>query len=146
MLNRPHLRRLKSHFYRNEGFNKVQSVIRELQANQSLSLPGLLIDERSPSARHGLGYADNKDGNKTDDTAYVFDGSGENFTVDQYAARLKREAKLYRDEPDVELKDVLVSIRADAEVKTGDVQKIVQYAQEAEFEKFAMKATQETTP
>lgn len=92
-----------------------------------------------------IGFLRDKEGEKTDPAAYVFDAStGDHLTPEAYAPRLRIEAQLYRDEPGVELKDVLVSIRADGEVPHGDVLRVVKYAQDAEFETIAYSYTQET--
>lgn len=43
----------------------------------------------------------------------------------------------------LEAADALVIIRADREAKTGEVQKLMQVAQESEFERFALRAKED---
>ena len=58
---------MKAHIYRNEGFNRIQSVLHELETKSTLSHSGLMIDERSPSAKVGDDNPNNKEGSKTDE-------------------------------------------------------------------------------
>jgi len=71
----------------------------------------------------------------------VFYGTGEEIPVLKMAPILDREKRYYAD-LGIKAKEVTVTIRADAEVPTGLVQEIIKLAQEAGFEKFALKATQ----
>ena len=57
-------------------------------------------------------------------------------------AELKKEAQIVRAYEDASLSDVTIIIRADASVKTGIVQEVVQTCQEAEFDTFALRGQQ----
>ena len=57
-------------------------------------------------------------------------------------SRLHQEARIYRRKGK-NPKQITVEIRADGAVPTGLVQEFIKLAQEAEFEKFALKAKQE---
>ena len=58
---------------------------------------------------------------------------------------LNRENRIYTD-LNVDPKNVTVVIRADKEVPTGLVQELIRLCQQQNFEKFALKATQEQSP
>ncbi len=133
------------------AFFMVITNFEQAKADERVKLPRdpLVEPPKSKAEKElvvNIGFLRDKDGNKTDPTPYVFDGNGDNYTVDLYAPRLRSEAQFFQGEPDTELKDVLVSIRADADVPHGDVTRTVQYAQDAGFERFAFKATQESRP
>lgn len=55
---------------------------------------------------------------------------------------LMREAQIVRAHDEKSLSDVTVIIRADRNAKTGDVQKIIQKCQDAEFDTFALRGKQ----
>ncbi|MCG8436330.1 MAG: biopolymer transporter ExbD, partial [Gammaproteobacteria bacterium] len=55
---------------------------------------------------------------------------------------LLREAQIVRAHAEKSLSDVTVIIRADRDAKTGDVQKIIQKCQDAEFDTFALRGRQ----
>lgn len=70
-------------------------------------------------------------------------GSPDLLTIDQLRIALKREAQIIRAAgDDVRLSDVTVIIRADREARTGMVQEMIEAAQEAEFETFALRSRQ----
>lgn len=69
---------------------------------------------------------------------------GDIVTLDQLGIALKREAQIIRAAgEDVRLSDVTVIIRADKEASTGKVQEMIEAAQEAQFETFALRGQQE---
>jgi len=61
------------------------------------------------------------------------------MTLDQLRSRLKGEAQRYNDKK-IPLSDVTIAIRADNYARTGIVQKVMEFSQEAGFEKFALRA------
>src|SRR5690606_23527175 len=87
-----------------------------------------------------VGFIRDKEGKKLSDPLVFY--TGEDVPVPEMATKLQREARLFND-LGTDIKDVTVEIRADSEVPTGLVQQLSKRAQEAEFQKFALKATQE---
>lgn len=91
-----------------------------------------------------LNYGFNKDskGNRLGDEPYLFIGD-EQLTLEQVRPRLRQESQFYRT-IGTKLEDVTVEIRADASVKAGLIQELIQMCQETgiEFQRFALKATQ----
>ena len=78
----------------------------------------------------------------------VFWQSGTQFEVEKIQPYLLNEAKYFKD-TNVEVKEVLVVIRADAEFPTGLVQEVIKAAKAAEqddmkFQKFSMRIQQQT--
>jgi biopolymer transport protein ExbD len=64
---------------------------------------------------------------------------GDELSLDQLQAALIREAQIIRANPTKKTSDVTVVIRADRQAKTGKVQEVIQMAQKAEFENFALR-------
>lgn len=91
-----------------------------------------------------FGFDRDADGEIIEPNPYIFFGD-ERFTVDNLRARLQQESRFY-DAINVDLADVTVEIRADAGVKSGMVQELIQMCQEEgiEFQRFALKATQKS--
>ena len=87
-----------------------------------------------------MGYLRDKEGVIEDPDPFVF-FIGEQVRLDALPAKLDSEREYFRS-INTELADVTVEIRADADVPTGMVQQLIKYCQEAEFERFALKATQ----
>ena len=87
-----------------------------------------------------VGYKRGKDGHKTDLQPFVF-LPGEELRIPEYRRRLQQEVRIYQVKG-TDPKDVTVTIRADGDVPTGQVQGFIQMSQELKFEKFALKAKQ----
>lgn len=91
-----------------------------------------------------FGFAKNQQGERVSNDPFLFIGD-EQLTLDQLRPRLRQESQFYRT-IGTSLEDVTVEIRADASVKSGLVQELIQMCQETgiEFQRFALKATQAT--
>jgi biopolymer transport protein ExbD len=88
------------------------------------------------------GFMKNQQGERLSSEPFLFIGD-EQLTLDQVRPRLRQESQFYRT-IGTSLEDVTVEIRADASVKAGLVQELIQMCQETgiEFQRFALKATQ----
>jgi biopolymer transport protein ExbD len=88
------------------------------------------------------GFMKNQQGERLSSEPFLFIGD-EQLTLDQVRPRLRQESQFYRT-IGTSLEDVTVEIRADASVKSGLVQELIQMCQETgiEFQRFALKATQ----
>ena len=64
---------------------------------------------------------------------------GDELTLGGLQAALMREAQIIRAHPDKKTSDVTVVIRADRAAKAGKVQEVIQMAQKAEFDNFALR-------
>jgi biopolymer transport protein ExbD len=73
----------------------------------------------------------------TDKNTVLF--AGDEMTVDALQAALRREAEIIKHHPTKKTSDVTVVIRADKNAKTGKVQELIQMAQKAEFDNFALR-------
>ena len=80
----------------------------------------------------------------TPEDTYIFGGK-ERTTLAQLKSDLLRETQIIKRHTSEKLADVTVIIRADADAKTGQVQEVIQVAQELEFEKFALRGKQSET-
>ena len=70
-------------------------------------------------------------------------GGADLLTLDELRIALKREAQIIRAAgDDVRMADVTVIVRADKQARTGAVQEMIEAAQEAEFETFALRGQQ----
>jgi biopolymer transport protein ExbD len=67
---------------------------------------------------------------------------GDELTRDELASALRREAQIIKAHPEKKVEDVTVIIRADRLAETGKVQELIQLAQEAEFDTFALRGKQ----
>ena len=87
-----------------------------------------------------------KDGTPIGTEPYLFFGD-ERLTLDQVRPRLRQESQFY-SAIGTKLEDVTVEIRADAQIQSGMVQELIQMCQEQgiEFQRFALKATQQSVP
>ena len=67
---------------------------------------------------------------------------GETWSIDQLKTQMINEATLLKYQKK-SVSEATIIIRADATAKTGVVQKVIEICQEAQFEKFALRAKQE---
>ena len=132
------------------AFFMVITNFEQQQADERVTLPKDQLAKppevkRENALTLNFGYEKNKLGEVIDPTPYIF-LSGEQFTVEQVALKLRSEAQFYKT-IGTDLKDVTVEIRADAGVPSGLVQKLIQMCQEEGigFQRFALKATQNRT-
>jgi len=65
--------------------------------------------------------------------------AGDELTADRLKSALLREAQIIKAHPEKKVSDVTVIIRADRLAKAGKVQELIQLAQEAEFDTFALR-------
>jgi biopolymer transport protein ExbD len=68
--------------------------------------------------------------------------AGDELTRDGLKSALLREAQIIKAHPEKKVEDVTVIIRADRLAETGKVQELIQLAQEAEFDTFALRGKQ----
>lgn len=80
----------------------------------------------------------------TEDEGIILNAGGADLlTIEELRIALKREAQIIRAAgDDVRLSDVTVIVRADKNAKTGKVQEMIDAAQQAEFETFALRGQQ----
>ncbi len=67
---------------------------------------------------------------------------GDEISIEQTATALLREAQIIQADGKTKLKDVTVVIRADKDARTGKVQELIEVAQDAQFETFALRGQQ----
>lgn len=122
------------------NFEQTQADERVILPKDSLAVPPQV--KREHELVLNVGFLRDKDGNKIDPEPFVF-YTGENTRVGDFESKLRTEAQLYKDKQ-INVKDVTVVIRADAEVPTGLVQELIKMSQKENiaFEKFAIKARQ----
>ncbi|MEM8866337.1 MAG: biopolymer transporter ExbD [Planctomycetota bacterium] len=108
----------------------------EVEQDQRITLPASEL-AKPPE----VGYEDPLTVQITKDETVLF--AGDDWEIDALSTPLRREAQITKAYGDSKtLDDVTVIIRADASVKTGKVQKVIQICQEAEFENFALRGRQ----
>lgn len=129
------------------AFFMVITNFEQQQADERVTLPKDQL-ARPPEVKRenaltlNFGFEKDKEGQIIDPTPYIFFGD-EKVTVEQCGTRLKQESQFYQT-IGTDLADVTVEIRADAGVKSGLVQELIQKCQEdgVGFQRFALKATQ----
>lgn len=128
------------------SFFMMISNFEQDKADERVSLPKDQLArppvvKRESSFTVNFGFKRDKTGKITDPEPYIFDGS-QTFTVDTVRDRLRQESLFYRT-LGRDLADVTVEIRADAGVKSGQVQELIQMCQEEDiaFQRFALRAT-----
>ncbi|WP_442484889.1 ExbD/TolR family protein [Aeoliella sp. SH292] len=79
-----------------------------------------------------------------EDEGIILNAGGDDLmTIEDLRIALKREAQIIKAAgKDVKLSDVTVVIRADKGARTGKVQEMIDAAQQAEFETFALRGQQ----
>jgi biopolymer transport protein ExbD len=90
-----------------------------------------------------VGYKRNDKGERISPEPVVF-YAGEDVTIERMKEALETEKRIFtRLGGEAVLKEVAVTIRADSEVPTGLVQRLIKECQGVGFTKFSLKATQE---
>ncbi|MBW3540413.1 MAG: biopolymer transporter ExbD [Planctomycetes bacterium] len=130
------------------SFFMVITNFEQTQADERVKLPADRLAKPAEVKRDNelvlnVGYKRDKDGNKTDPRALVF-YAAQDIPVANIGPKLKIEQQVFKD-TGVDLKEVTLIIRADAEVPAGLIQMLIKLSQEAGFEKFALKAKAEET-
>ena len=127
------------------AFFMMVTNFEQTQADERVKLPSdALAKPPEVKVEHELvvnvGYRRDKNGRKQDPQPFVF-LPGEELRVPDYRKRLQQEARIYQAKG-TNPKDVTVTVRADGDVPTGQVQEFIKMAQDLKFEKFALKAKQ----
>ena len=76
----------------------------------------------------------------TKDETVLF--GGDELTIEQTGSALKSEAGIRKADGKTQLSEITVIIRADKSARTGKVQQLIEVAQEAQFETFALRGQQ----
>lgn len=127
------------------AFFAVITNFEETQADERVKLPrDTLAKPPEVKIEHQLvlnvGFFRDMNGDKTDAQPWLFNFvDGEPVLPLSAGRQLTREANLFSAKG-VDVKDVTVKVRADAEVQTGIVQELIKICQDAGFETFAMSA------
>jgi biopolymer transport protein ExbD len=126
------------------AFFMVAINFEQMQADERVKLPSDRLAKPSDVKRDNelvvnVGYVRNELGERTS-PALVFYGP-QQIPVASFAPKFQLERQVFED-TGVDPKEVTVVIRADAEVPSGLVQELIKAAQQAQFEKFAVAATQ----
>ena len=121
-------------------FDQEESDERVTLPKDQLAVPPAV--QRKDSFLLNFGYLRNQQGDLTNPEPFFFFGD-EQVPLAQVRQRLRQEAQFYQT-IGTDMKEVVVEIRADADVKSGMVQELIQMCQEdgIGFQRFALKATQ----
>jgi len=119
----------------------------QTQADERVKLPRDVLARPPEHAREdtltlNIGYQRDENGERTNPDPIMF-FMGELISVDAVDEKLEQE-RLFFKSIQTELSEVTVEIRADAEVPTGIVQELIRKCQDREFQRFALRATQES--
>ena len=124
------------------AFFMVVINFEQTQADERVKLPRDAL-ARPPEVKRAdelvlnIGFLRDPTGEKLDPDPWVL-FAGENYRVLEVGKKLEQEARLAVGGP----QKMTIVIRADSEVPTGLIQELIKLAQEAKFEKFALKAMQ----
>jgi biopolymer transport protein ExbD len=128
------------------AFFMVVINFEEAQIDERVKLPLDALARPREEARKlelmvNVGFNRDATGQKKHVDPYVF-LQGEELSIDAFGkARLPQEAAIAKARGGTkEVDDTTVTIRADSDVPTGQVQELVKMAQEAGYSKFALKA------
>lgn len=132
------------------AFFMIVTNFEQTQADERVKLPANELARPPLAPREqelvlNMGFIRAPDGTPTHAEPLIFRGAGNNFLVRDFGQQLELEARVAQAKK-IDPKSMTVTIRADAEVPTGDVQQLIKIAQEAGFEKFALKAKSEEQP
>ena len=129
------------------AFFMVITNFEQTQADERIKLPRDQL-ARPPEVKRddrltlNIGYERSREGMPLHEQPYVFFGDDQVLVPDM-GERLDFERQFF-ESIGTRPSEVTVEIRADAEVPTGLVQLLIKLCQEAEFERFSLRATQET--
>jgi len=127
------------------AFFMVITNFEQTQADERVKLPrDALAKPPEVKIEHELvlniGFFRNMEGEKTDTKPWLFNFvDGEPVLPLSAGPQLKKEATLFKNKQ-IDVEDVTIKVRADAEVQTGIVQELIKLCQDSGFEKFAMSA------
>lgn len=129
------------------AFFMIVTNFEQTQADERVKLPADELARPPVAPREqelvlNIGFLRNADGSLQNPDALVFRGGDENFRIADFGPQLEMEARVAAAKK-IEPASMTVVIRADAEVPTGEIQQLIKIAQEAGFEKFALKAKSE---
>ena len=121
-------------------FDQAEADERVTLPKDHLAVPPAV--QRKDSFLLNFGYLRDQKGNLMNPEPFFFFGD-EQVPLAQVRQRLRQEAQFYQT-IGTDMKEVVVEIRADADVKSGMVQELIQMCQEdgIGFQRFALKATQ----
>ena len=126
---------------------KLKQLKRLELSNTAISHQGLkTLQKELPDCRidrivHiSIGYQRTTDGKKTDDMPYVF-LNGQMLPLDGYGAKMRARARaLIALIDDAELENAIIIIRAERDIPSKTIQKLINTAQQVGYEKFALRA------
>ena len=130
------------------AFFMVITNFEQTQADERVKLPEDQLARPAKNKRDkelvlNFGYERNADGSrKGAGDPYIF-YTDRNVRVANFQLQLNFEKQTF-EEQGVDPKTVTVIIRSDGEVPTGQVQELIKKCQEANFEKFSLRAKQPT--
>ena len=118
----------------------------QTQADERVKLPKDQLARPAKNKRDSelvinFGYFRNTDGSRVGTGDPLIFYAGESIPLSRFQTHLNFERQNYRD-TGMNPKEVTVIIRADGEVPTGQVQELIKKCQEADFEKFSLRAEQ----
>ncbi len=121
-------------------FDQAEADERVTLPRDQLAVPPAV--QRKNSMLLNFGYIRDQTGQLISPDPMFFFGD-EQVPLDQVRPRLRQESQFYQT-IGTDLAEVVVEIRADAEIKSGMVQELIQMCQEdgVGFQRFALKATQ----
>lgn len=121
-------------------FDQAEADERVTLPKDQLAVPPAV--QRKNSLLLNFGYVRDQTGQLLSAEPLFFFGD-EQVTLAQVRPRLRQESQFYQT-IGTDLAEVVVEIRADAEIKSGMVQELIQMCQEegVGFQRFALKATQ----
>ena len=127
------------------AFFMIVTNFEQTQADERVKLPSDELARPPKVARENeivlnIGFQRNAKGEKISPDPGIFYGDDQ-IAVGNYLPTLKREYELAKGQfGEAEAKAMTVVIRADGDVPTGLIQELIKLGQEAQFEKFALKA------
>ena len=121
-------------------FDQAEADERVTLPKDQLAIPPAV--QRKDSFLLNFGYLRDQKGKQINPEPFFIFG-GEQVSLNQVRPRLLQEAQFYQT-IGTDMAEVVVEIRADADVKSGMVQELIQMCQEdgIGFQRFALKATQ----
>jgi len=122
------------------NFEQIQADERVKLPSDSLAKPPVV--KAADELVLNIGFKRTPEGELADPEAYIF-YNGEDIPVLKFGPKFEQEARIYKQK-NQDPKEVPVILRADALVKTGQIQDLIKLAQESGFTKFAFKAMQKT--
>lgn len=126
------------------AFFMIVTNFEQTRADERVVLPADDLARPAETVRDELivniGFLRDKQGEKIDETAYVFVPGEDPVPLAGYKASLEQEARVATQYEGKQLQDITIAVRADQTAPAGLVQDLIKMARDVGFSSFSLRA------